>query len=53
MTTESGSSDGGGLGCLWTIFVFVTIWAVCFGVTIDGHHYGIDLSCAKGVEVQR
>ncbi len=40
-------------GCLVWILCVVLLWAVCFGVTIDGRHYGIDLSCEKGVEVQK
>jgi hypothetical protein len=44
------SSDG---GCLGLLVCIVLLWAVCFGVTVNGHHYGIDLSCEKGVEVQK
>jgi hypothetical protein len=41
--------SGGYLGCLGMIvFVFV-LWALLFGVTYKGKHYG--LSCEKGVEV--
>jgi hypothetical protein len=40
-------------GCLIRILCLIVIWAVCFGVTVDGHHYGIDLGCKNGVEVRK
>ena len=49
MSAKSDVTETG--GCLVWILCIIVLWAVCFGVTIDGHHYGIDLSCNKGVEV--
>lgn len=38
-------------GCI-TIIIYVTIlWALVFGVTYGGKHYGIACSCERGVEV--
>lgn len=48
-------SVGGGcgcLGCFTTILIIIAFWALLFGVTIDGKHYGIsECSCEKGVEI--
>lgn len=45
------SSSGGGCGCLGIItFVFI-IWALLFGVTVDGTHYDVGCGCDNGVEV--
>jgi hypothetical protein len=49
------SDSGGGAscsGCLAVILFIILIWALVFGVTIGGKHYGISCSCAKGVEVE-
>lgn len=40
-------------GCLTTIAIAIVVWAICFGVTWNGRHYGINCSCAKGVEVEQ
>ena len=43
--------DGCGLwGCLSTVVVITVLWAIFFGVTIDGKHYGISCSTERGVE---
>lgn len=47
------SSGGGGCGCLSIVLFVILMWALCFGVTVGGHHYGFDMSCEKGVEVQK
>ena len=50
----SDENNGGCLGCLGVILVTVMIWALLFGVTIGGKHYGIkDCSVEKGVELDR
>jgi hypothetical protein len=51
MTDELKVNVGCG-GCLGTILIVVIVWALLFGVTIGGHHYGLDeCSCDKGVVV--
>lgn len=52
------SNDGessGGCGC-WGIVSFIlfviVVWALLFGVTIDGRHYGVSCSTERGVEFQ-
>ncbi len=30
-----------GCGCFTIIFVVILIWAIIFGVTVNGHHYGL------------
>lgn len=46
--------DGGGMGCVSTILVCVLAWALLFGVTVSGKHYGLkDCSCARGVEIDK
>ena len=50
MSDESNS----GIGCLPLILGILAIWAVCFGVTVDGKHYGLKgCSCDRGVEIDR
>ena len=49
-----GENDSGGCtGCLTTIGVVVLLWALVFGVTIGGKHYGFSgcssCSCNEGV----
>lgn len=39
------------LGCLGTVIWCLLFWALLFGVTWHGRHYGITCSCDKGVEV--
>ncbi len=45
------SSSGGGCGCLSLVVFCLLIWALLFGVTVNGTHYGITCSMARGVEV--
>lgn len=46
--------DGGCLGCVGFILACILVWALLFGVTVSGKHYGIkDCSCAHGVEIDR
>ena len=45
-------NTGGCGGCLTTILVIIFIWALLFGVTIDGKHYGISCNCS-GVHIDK
>ena len=46
------SSSGGGCGCISIILGCIALWAVLFGVTINGKHYGlVDCSTNKGVTI--
>ena len=47
----STGSKNGCLGCLVTILAIIGLWAVIFGVTIDGKHYGLSCDCHKGVVI--
>jgi hypothetical protein len=29
------------LGCLGIVVILIALWAVVFGVTVDGKHYGL------------
>lgn len=40
----------GGLGCIGTVLTVIVLWALLFGVTIGGRHYGISCSATRGVE---
>lgn len=52
MSSES-SSSGGGCGCISVILTVLALWALIFGVTINGHHYGISsCDCSNGVNIQ-
>ena len=39
-------------GCLSLIIFVIIIWALLFGVTINGKHYGLSCSGDKGIEVK-
>lgn len=38
---SSESDSGSGCGCIGLALGIVALWALVFGVTIGGHHYGI------------
>jgi hypothetical protein len=40
-------------GCISTIIALIVVWALLFGVTIDGKHYGLTCDCNHGVVVDR
>jgi hypothetical protein len=40
-------------GCLPIILTCIIAWALIFGVTYEGKHYGLNCSCAHGVEVEK
>lgn len=54
-TTNSNNSDsGGGCGCFIIPLVFIALWALIFGVTVGGKHYGVKgCDMDKGVEIDR
>ena len=39
------------IGCVSIVVTVLFLWALIFGVTIDGKHRQIGCSCDKGVEV--
>lgn len=41
MSKSSGSGGGGGCGCLDFVVTVLVLWALIFGVTVGGKHYGI------------
>lgn len=45
------SSDGAGVGCLPVILFITVMWALVFGVTWEGKHYGMSCSCDRGVAI--
>lgn len=50
-------SDGEGCscgctGCLGFILFGFTVWALLFGVTVGGRHYGVSCSTERGVEIR-
>ena len=40
-------------GCLSVIVMILGLWALVFGVTYEGKHYGISCSTERGVEVEK
>lgn len=47
----SKSSSGGGCGCISVILGIIAIWAVVFGVTVNGKHYGLSGCSTDGVQI--
>ncbi|MCE9637293.1 MAG: hypothetical protein K8T90_16430 [Planctomycetes bacterium] len=33
----------GGLGCIGTVITVIILWAIVFGVTVGGRHYGTEV----------
>lgn len=50
-TKSSNSTVNCGCGCFSTIISILIIWALIFGITIDGKYYGVSCSCSKGVDI--
>lgn len=53
----SDDNDGCGCGCgcslatvISLILAGLLLWALVFGVTVDGRHYMLGLSCDRGIE---
>lgn len=49
MSKQSGDGDTGCLGCVLSVLL---VWALVFGVTVGGRHYGVFCSPDKGVEIK-
>lgn len=45
------SSSGGGCGCITIVVTCLFFWALIFGVTVGGKHYGLSCSTEHGVQV--
>lgn len=45
------SASGGCVGCIGTIVVLIMAWALIFGVTIGGKHYGVSGCGCDGIEI--
>lgn len=51
MADESKSCSDSPFGCVGCVVTVIVLWALLFGVTYGGKHYGLSCSCANGVEV--
>jgi hypothetical protein len=49
MSKSTVDVSGGGL--LSLILGIILLWAMCFGVTWNGKHYGLSCSMDRGVEI--
>jgi len=49
---NNGGSGCGCFGCLGFIAFCVILWALVFGVTIGGRHYGMSCSMEHGVQFE-
>ena len=45
-------NGGGCFGCIGTILFFFVVWALIFGVTVSGVHYGIGCNQEQGVVLE-
>lgn len=51
---EDQSGGGCGCGCVSVVLLIFALWALCFGVTIGGKHYGVaGCDCNHGVMLDR
>ena len=41
------------VGCLPLVISIIALWALCFGVTVGGKHYGLSCSCERGVVIDK
>lgn len=48
---RASGNGGGGCGCLGILVFCLLVWALAFGVTVGGRHYGIGCTCADGVAI--
>ncbi len=53
MSETSTGNGGSEWGCLPLILTILVLWALLFGVSFDGRHYGIGCSCDRGVTVDK
>ncbi len=49
--SKSSCSSDSPFGCVGCVVTVIVLWALLFGVTYGGKHYGLSCSCANGVEV--
>ncbi len=49
-TSSDANSDG--WGCVSIILWVIVIWALLFGVTVNGRHHGVSRSCERGVGIE-
>ena len=52
MSDETTTVGCGLPGCVMVIVALIILWAILFGVTVGGQHYGLDCSCDQGVQVE-
>ncbi len=53
-TTEVHVNSGSGCGCFGLVLGVLALWALIFGVTVNGKHYGISgCSVDSGVKIDR
>lgn len=53
VNVSQSQSTGGGCGCISIVATVLVLWALCFGVTVDGKHYEIHCSAEHGVTVEK
>jgi hypothetical protein len=54
VSKRSADNSGGGCGCISLVAGVLFVWALLFGVTIDGRHYGLSgCSSADGLQIDR
>jgi len=46
------TNNDSGCGFVTLVFSLIIAWALIFGVTYRGKHYGLGFSCDHGVTVQ-
>jgi hypothetical protein len=51
MADSNNNGGGSPFGCLGCIVTILVMWALLFGVTVGGKHYGVGCSCSEGVRV--
>ena len=50
--SKGSNSSGGGCGCISIIAACLFVWALVFGVTVGGKHYGFSGCDCNGVHVE-
>jgi hypothetical protein len=52
MSKQAGNGgNGGGCGCVGLIASILFIWALVFGVNVNGKHYGMDGCNCNGIQI--
>ena len=47
------SSSGNPFGCFFLILSIIALWALVFGVNVNGKHYGVTGCDCNGVHVDK